>query len=548
MPKLVAIALEAPFQYNEELGMVLYHLLDGDGRYLTQARDRARHAGEKLVLRLELDTALQDLPFELLYDGRFLLPSEIHLVRNVGDRGRDRQLVPADRPLKLLFMACSAIDVEPELDFEKEEDAIFRATEGLPIEIIVEDSGSLQGLAEKLKTEKFDLIHLSGHAGLDQSGAPFFLMENDEGGKHEVYPEELWRTLRLNPPTVLFLAGCQTGQADPNRATGSYAQQLVSEGIPAVLGWGRPVYDLGATEAAKQLYFELSRGNDLASAVLACRRTLSEAQHKAVNSVWPLLRLFADATPFTPLVTPNQKLKPTARKLTHTYLAGTQVKILTAGYVGRRRQIQDGLRVLRHGQDDPANPKVGVLLHGTTGLGKSCLAGKLIERLSDKDTTLVVVHGRLDAVTFDAALREAFVRAQNATGLTILDQKKEMAEKIHKLCVGPLQENRTLILCDDFEQNFVHDGKDGKTIPVFRDGHTILEPTAAAVLQALLRHIPTTAGMTSLIITSRYLFRLPENGVDLVLSRLAEIGLTSFRAAELRKKYDELPNLNTLYW
>jgi tetratricopeptide (TPR) repeat protein len=80
LPKLVVIASEAPFQYNEELGMAFYHLLDGDGRYLTQARDRARHADEKLMLRLELDTALQDLPFELLHDGRFLLPNEIHLV------------------------------------------------------------------------------------------------------------------------------------------------------------------------------------------------------------------------------------------------------------------------------------------------------------------------------------------------------------------------------------------------------------------------------------------------------------------------------------
>jgi hypothetical protein len=96
----------------------------------------------------------------------------------------------------------------------------------------------------------------------------------------------------------LFLAGCQTGQvgADPNSATGSFAQQLVYAGIPAILSWGRPVYDLGATESAKHLYFELSRGSDLAAAVLACRHALSETPMIAVNAVWPPLRLFADAT------------------------------------------------------------------------------------------------------------------------------------------------------------------------------------------------------------------------------------------------------------
>jgi tetratricopeptide (TPR) repeat protein len=544
LPKLVAESLLGSYEYTPALGTALYQLLDGDNRYLARAREQARHAGETLALHLTLDPALQDLPFELLHDGHFLLPGEMHLIRQVGDRGRDRILAPANRPLKLLFMACSPLDLKPVLDFEKEEETIFRATDRLPIDIVVEDSGSLAGLEKKLSAEKFDLIHLSGHAELAKDGTPYFWMEDDEGHAQRVYPPALWRVLRLNPPNLLFLAGCQTGQVDPNHATASFAQQMVGEGIPAVLSWGRPVYDLGATEAAKQLYFELSRGQDLASALLACRRALSEAPHYAVHSVWPLLRLFADATPLTPLVTVDQKPKPTVRKLAHAYLANGKVKILTAGFVGRRRYLQTGLRVLRHGQDDPSQPQVGVLLHGTAGLGKSCLAGKLIERLADRDTTLVVVHGRLDAATFSSALELAFAASKDDPPKAILAQKRELPEKLRELCLGPWQEKRYLILLDDFEQNFEKQQQNGQIVPVFREGYPVLEPTAAAVLYSLLHDLPLTAGMVSLIITSRYLFRLADGDTDLVQSRLRVLGLTSFGEVEQRKKAGELPHIN----
>ncbi len=439
LPPLVARALIEPFEYTLELGAALYQLLDGDTRQLTQARERARRANAPLHLQLQLDAALQDLPFELLHDGHFLAPREIHLIRQASDRGREHAHAPANRQLKLLFIACSPRGLAPELDFEKEEEAIYRATDKLPLEILVEDSGSLEGLAERLVNESFDIIHLSGHAGLDKNGLPFFWMEDDEGEPQKISPAGLWQALRLHPPHVLFLAGCQTGQADPNAAAGSFAQQLVAEGIPTVLSWGRPVYDLGATEAAKHLYFELSRGQNLAEAVAATRERLAEARHYAINSVWPLLRLFRDAAAFAPLVTPGQRHKPTPRKLSHAYLANGKVKILTEGFVGRRRQLQTGLRVLRHGQDDPTQPRVGVLLHGAAGLGKSCLAGKLLERLSGHDTTAIIVHGRLDAITLIPALLDAYRRAPDAEAEAILAERKELPEKLAALCSRELK-------------------------------------------------------------------------------------------------------------
>lgn len=49
---------------------------------------------------------------------------------------------PANRPLRVLFMACSPHDVRPVLDYEQEEAHILETTRRQGIELVVEDSGS----------------------------------------------------------------------------------------------------------------------------------------------------------------------------------------------------------------------------------------------------------------------------------------------------------------------------------------------------------------------------------------------------------------------
>ena len=71
----------------------------------------------------------------------------------------------------------------------------------------------------------------------------------------------------------------------------------------------------------------------------------------------------------------GQRLGPNPRRMKHVFLKNSQVKVLADGFVGRRRQLQTSIRVIKQDKD-----KVGVLLLGTGGLGKSCLAGKICER------------------------------------------------------------------------------------------------------------------------------------------------------------------------
>jgi CHAT domain-containing protein len=506
---------------SKQIGKQLFTLLNGDRQTLLRALKDADEYDETLQLIVKAEAPASNLPFELLYHNDFLVTSRIHLIRRVSDRGSKKTPEPEDRPLKLLFMACSPPDTPPVLAFEKEEDTIFEVTKNLPVDIDIEDTGSLEGLGEWLDTNEYDVVHITGHADIDKEGTPIFWMEDDEGLPVQVKPAQLWKKLGLNPPGLIFLSGCRTGEAPEHAAALSFAHHLVSEHVSTVLGWGLPVSDVGASLAAETLYHDLSRGKNILYAVLRTRYEL----YNHYPTDWSLLRLFSDGSPLhVPLVAKGQKklLKP--RELQYTFLENSQVKVLRKGFIGRRKQIQQGLRCLKEEEDK----KVGLLLHGTGGLGKSCLAGKFCDRF--KDHVLIIVHGELNAVTFREALKDAFIRADDDKGSKRLEAQEEMPDKIRGLCSSVFQKRNYIILLDDFEKN----------MPKREEGILDLSPEAVPLLEALLKYLPHSGKMTQLIITSRYTFSLTFDGKDLIGERLEHIGLTSFRDADERKKVSEL--------
>ena len=200
-------------QCQLDIGQKLFRFLDGEAHHLQQALDQSNRQGESLQIHLRTCKQTADWPFELLAkDGVFLLPNRLHLVRRVSDGATDKSMPPKNRQLRLMFMACSALDVQPELDFEREEEAIFKITEKLPIDMDVEDSGSLEGLRSKLEQEQYDVVHLSGHADIDKNGRPYFIMEDETGYQQRVFPDMLWEgDLMENSPRLLFLCGSRTG-------------------------------------------------------------------------------------------------------------------------------------------------------------------------------------------------------------------------------------------------------------------------------------------------------------------------------------------------
>ncbi|MGC1122969.1 MAG: tetratricopeptide repeat protein, partial [Candidatus Methanofastidiosia archaeon] len=504
-----------------KVGKALFSLLNGETNIFERALQEADNHGEPLQLLIQGEECVPNVPFELVYHSQFLACSKVHIIHHVSDYGCKREVNPEDRPLRILFMACSAERVEPVLDYEKEEETILEVTEKFPVEIDVEDTGSLQGLAESLKPKKYDIVHLSGHANIKE-GSPVFVMEDEEGYPVYVTPDQLQEVIELNPPRLVFLSGCRTGESPHHEAALSFAHQLVKEHSSTVLGWGLPVSDPGATRAAEILYFELGRGESLLKAVLSTRQELVKKFPD-----WPLLRLFSDGTPLDPpLVTPGQVVTVKARDIQYAYLKNKQVRVLKKGFIGRRRQIQRGIRTLKDDEE-----KVGLLLHGTGGLGKSCLAGKFCDRF--KDHTLIVLHGKISEASLLEAVKDALIQAGDEKGLTVLQEQVEMPERLRMLCLSSFQRGKCLIMLDDFEKNLTG----------YEEGTPVLTEEVIPLLKVLLQYLPLTVKRTHLIITSRYTFPLSDEGRDIVKERLECIGLTSFRGADERKKVYELKNI-----
>lgn len=525
-------------RHRQIIGEKLFVFLDGPDRHFQQALEHADRENETLLVNLHPCKATDDLPFEVLAkDGTFLLPKDLHLVRCVSALREAETVLPGNRPLKLLFMACSVKDVQPESDFEKEEEAIFQITDKLPIDMEVEDSGTLEGLRGKLEQEEYDVVHLSGHAGIDKNGNPYFVMEDDSGGEHRVFPDRLWsEALIKNPPRLMVLSGSRTAETPGlsnmplNEAESSLARLLVEKyNVPAVLGWGRKVNDEQAILAGKMLFLELSKGRSIVEAVQRARYELTIKFPHSDKPAWPLLRLYASAIPLDAPVRKEQQWFPKPRRMTHIYLKNSRVKILQEGFVGRRRQLQESLRGLNTDVD-----KVGVLIMGTGGLGKSCLAGKICERF--RDHTLIIIQGRLNTLSLEAGLRDAFIISQDEKGKSILAQGIEMKDKLAHLCTTGFKERNYLFLLDDFEQNLegFEEGKPG-----------VLLPEAAALLGVLLHYLSFSGKLTQVVITSRYEFSLQHREYDIIEKRLKKIWLTGFNKTEQRKKFPGLKHIFT---
>ncbi|MBV6341500.1 tetratricopeptide repeat protein [Candidatus Magnetobacterium casense] len=508
-----------------EIGKRLYAMLNSNVGTLQRIIDAARAVGvrEHTHLYLQVPYDLTQLPFELLHNGSFvLLAHNIHVIRLVEDRGKSSQEQPRTEALRMLFMACSPTNL-PEgkaINFELEEDRIFNATSDHNIDMQIEDTGSLEGLSlANNNGDGFDIIHILGHAGFDKDKGPVFYMEDDVGKLDAISPDKLWDGIKYRPPKMLFLSGCSTGGTHNEAISESFAYRMAQKGIQWVLGWGLIVSHEGAIQMVTEIYKCLSIGNRLDHAVQIARKSVEDRYHP-----WPLLRLFGDATPIAPLVEAGLKTRAVHPvKLRHKSLQDSNVRVLEEGFVGRRRNVQQGLSVLRG-----KVKQFGLLVRGPAGIGKSCLVGKLVERFAyEKDKKeLVVFHGVISEANVSLQLKKLLDRMRNRRGIEIMKSDISYEDKIKDLFSSVFKnEISTIIYFDDFEQN----------LDRCRNEYYV-RPETIDIVRPFLEAVEWAEGNSNVVISSRYPFILEHDGEELPATKLYDISLMSFRGADLNKK------------
>jgi len=169
--------------------------------------------------------------------------------------------------------------------------------------------------------------------------------------------------------------------------------------------------------------------------------------------------------------------------------------------------------------------RVGVLLYGLGGVGKSSLAARLCDRLSHYER--VVWVGGLDEARLVSRLAErlddpALRQVLQATNDTLRFRLRQVLR----------QQDGTgkpwLLVLDDFESNLEP-----------RDGSYVLTPQAAEVLDALIWAVRETSTPHRLLLTCRY-------DIDFTpLQHVHKQPLAALRGADLRKKCERLEAFHT---
>jgi GTPase SAR1 family protein len=294
----------------------------------------------------------------------------------------------------------------------------------------------------------------------------------------------------------------------------SFAEALVQRGMPAVLGWGRPVLDTTATQAGAFLYEQLAAGCQLVQALALTYQNLIKREVKG----WHLLRLYVRGEVWGAVVNPPGFYQPRNEPVQYQFLDDEQ-RIRVAPpeeFVGRRRILQSGLRTLRQAD------KIGVLFHGMGGVGKSTVAARLLERLPEYQP--IVIYQGLDAAKLERLLNQ---QCTSSVGLDILNSELPLMQRLTDFLNRGLNDPQKpfIFVLDDFEAN----------LEARSDGAQVLRAEVVEVLNAFLQAVTRSKVAHRILITSRYDVRLPE-----LNERIERVPLSSLRGADLQKKCDRL--------
>ncbi|MDT0348148.1 CHAT domain-containing protein [Pseudonocardia charpentierae] len=514
-----------------ELGERLFAFLDGDQRWLAAVVDDPSGA----VLRFSAEQRLRHLPWELLTRGGDYLAvsgqAPLLAIRAArAGAGQGGPSVAGNRPLRVLFMATSPEGVEPVLNYEAEEAGILAVTADTGTELVVEESGTLEGLrftAESYGAGYFDVLHISGHADV-REGRPVFLVENELGAPVWAEADEFVQAMAGQWPRMVFVSGCLTANAPGQGKVPSMSESLVRAGAPIVLGWALPVGDIAASSFAAELYRGLAAGLPVHRSVVVARQRL----YRERSRNWHLLRVYADSSPLTPMVTARntpRRERIRVRQAAAEFL-DPQTRISRVApreaFVGRRRVIQRCLRTLTQPLGT-AGAAEALVVQGMGGLGKSTLASRLLERMPTYQR--VVWFGRVDLTKLrELTEKVTFADLDQQIEATELlnNERADLTVRLRYLFAGPLADIPCLLVLDDFEHNLDE-----------RDSGHVLSPAMAQILPALLTAIRDTNSPSRVLITSRYRFPEPDG------STVRVEALETLTDVEQTKKIANLTNL-----
>ena len=548
----------------EEIGSVMGEVfLPGTvGEALTRILAKARSQTIPVEFAVDLTECpeeLRGLPWEGLrhpeVDGPLALHPLVVFYRLAVASPTPRRV---EGPLRIVVAIAAPLDGEPKLDYESELRNIVTSVrearaEGTEVRIVT--FATTAEIKKALGAGDAHVLHISCHGSAGQ------LILEDENGKAQDVTARTLIEEAIPPgkmPPVICLAACDTNVTDPVGGLPAVADELVSSGAPAVIGTETSVSDRYATLVFARVYAELAKAPepDPATALAAARRQVLQAcensersrdRHEQVLSGWSVVTIQAASsrkTLFDPEAVRSGQRAPSKA----IPMLGKIPALKVGSFVGRRREQLEIPRLLAD------EDRGGVVLHGIGGIGKTSLAGEILRRSREQRPDLVVVTVS-GTITAEGLLNRIITKLR----ITLLKQRSDSDHlgilnmlgdpraiedwdtRVRILQDDFLGQVPIIIVLDNFEDNLQPIQKDDNSHhdgPKNHGKRRIADQRLADFLAVLAR----TPGPSSLLITCRYRFELPDDSGEYL--RWWGLGPLSF-SETLRLAWD-LPHVEAL--
>ncbi|MEH2250063.1 CHAT domain-containing protein, partial [Nostoc sp.] len=375
-------------QWGQHLFELVFRSTDKGREFFQEA---TRDGLDKCELGIISDNAnVLNLPWELLYspDYQFLAPSLAGMYRSLSSQGVKAPLPPMPDDQLNILLVIARPDDEQDVNFKTIARPLLAALQPIRqrVNLKVLRPPSLKAFEAELQTNKgfYHIVHFDGHGNFDSNTQGVLIFENEQGNEQAVSAREIAQYLTDCRVPIFVLNACKSGQVG-EEAFSSVAGQLVKLGAKGVVAMAYSVYAKGAEHFIGRLYGELVRGECIATAVAAGRKSMSiEKMRPSPKGNLPLQDWFVPVLyqqePYTPFV--PQKTAPSFADLMaqadNTPASSKAVNLpdeSAYGFIGRDYEI---LRLERAFRQNHL-----VLVQGMGGVGKTELAAGFARWLDD---------------------------------------------------------------------------------------------------------------------------------------------------------------------
>jgi len=452
-------------QQLQAWGQQLFDLVFRSSDKAREFFQEATRAGlDKCEISIVSDNpAVLNLPWELLFtpDYQFLAPLLAGMYRSLSEYAVRAELgTMSDEHLNILLVIARPYGAK-DINFQTIARPMLEALKPIQkqVNLTVLRPPSLKQFEAELNARKgfYHIVHFDGHGDFQadsktvqtqygKSGEGVLVFEDADGNPEIVTAREIAQYLTDCRVPIFILNACKSGQAG-EEAFSSVAGQLVKLGAKGVVAMAYSVYAAGAKHFMGRLYGELVRGQDIASAVAAGRKSMSiDKQRPSPKGLLPLqdwlvpvLYQQEPCRPFRPKAATPSFADLMGESDTEATLAVDLPDVSAYGFIGRDYDILCLERAFRQNHV--------VLLQGMGGVGKTELAGGFARWLGD-------TQGRTGGVFFTSFERGAGLsQVVNQIGRALGGEKFSSlsSEKQQAVVRQHLQTNPCLLIWDNFE-------------------------------------------------------------------------------------------------